>query len=55
VNKEALLADRAELLAPELRKVGLKIVQEERFYITPHGPLSNAGQAMGEEEWREAA
>jgi phage host-nuclease inhibitor protein Gam len=47
VNKEALLADRTELVATELRKVGLKIVQDERFFITPHGPA--------ESDWRKAA
>jgi phage host-nuclease inhibitor protein Gam len=53
VNKEALLADRAELLPAELKKAGLKIVQEERFFITPHGP---AGGVNAEEpEWKEAA
>jgi phage host-nuclease inhibitor protein Gam len=51
VNKEALLADRAELAAPELRKVGLKIVQDERFFITPHGPVESAAEVP----WQEAA
>jgi phage host-nuclease inhibitor protein Gam len=54
VNKEALLADRAELVAPELRKVGLKIVQEERFFLTPHGPTPGSASTP-EGEWREAA
>jgi phage host-nuclease inhibitor protein Gam len=53
VNKEALLADRAELAAAELRKVGVKIVQEERFFIAPHGPGENA--ALSGNGWEEAA
>jgi phage host-nuclease inhibitor protein Gam len=52
VNKEALLADRAELDAAELRKVGVKIVQEERFFIAPHGPSS---LASAETDWEQAA
>jgi len=36
VNKEAILANRAEFDPAELRQVGVKIVQETRFYITPH-------------------
>jgi hypothetical protein len=51
VNKEALLADRAELSPAELRQAGLKIVQEERFYIAPH----REAEAAGAEDWREAA
>ena len=51
VNKEALLADRAELSPAELRQAGLKIVQEERFYIAPHRET----EAEGDGEWREAA
>jgi phage host-nuclease inhibitor protein Gam len=54
VNKEALLADRAELVAPELRKIGIKIVQDERFFITPHGP-SPSSIASDEQDWQEAA
>ncbi len=53
VNKEALLADRAELDAVELRKVGVKIVQEERFFIAPHGPSTLPAGREG--EWEEAA
>lgn len=52
VNKEALLADRADLEAPELRKVGIKIVQDERFFITPHGPAESATADLA---WQEAA
>jgi len=51
VNKEALLADRAELSPTELRAAGLKIVQEERFYIAPHRETESASA----EEWQEAA
>jgi len=49
VNKEALLADRAELAPAELKQAGLKIVQEERFYISPHR------ETEAENEWQEAA
>jgi phage host-nuclease inhibitor protein Gam len=52
VNKEALLADRAELAPAELRKVGLKIVQEERFFISAHGAES---ASLAENDWQEAA
>jgi phage host-nuclease inhibitor protein Gam len=54
VNKEALLADRADLEPAELRKCGVKIVQEERFFIAPHGP-STLTDATHESEWKEAA
>jgi phage host-nuclease inhibitor protein Gam len=53
VNKEALLADRLELVSTELRKVGIKIVQDERFFITPHGPTESA--VASETDWQEAA
>ena len=51
VNKEALLADRADLSPAELRQAGLKIVQEERFFIAPHCEA----EAAAAEEWQEAA
>ena len=54
VNKEALLADRTEHSPAELRAVGLKIVQDERFYITPHHELENAS-APDRSDWQEAA
>jgi phage host-nuclease inhibitor protein Gam len=50
VNKEALLADRTELAPAELRQIGIKIVQDERFFIQPHGPAESA-----ETVWQEAA
>lgn len=34
VNKEAILADRHKLPADKLIKAGLRIVQDEKFYIT---------------------
>jgi phage host-nuclease inhibitor protein Gam len=52
VNKEALLADRADLSSAELRTVGLKIVQEERFYIAPHRETEGI---EADEVWQEAA
>jgi phage host-nuclease inhibitor protein Gam len=51
VNKEALLADRAELAPAELKQAGLKIVQEERFYISPHRENDTAET----HDWQEAA
>jgi phage host-nuclease inhibitor protein Gam len=51
VNKEALLADRSELSAAELKTAGLKIVQEERFFIAPHRETDAAGAG----DWQEAA
>ena len=39
LNKEALLADRRELAPEQLREAGLKILQQERFFILPHGEL----------------
>jgi len=53
VNKEALLADRAELSPVELRQAGLRIAQEERFYIAPHRSAENITQS--EMDWQEAA
>ena len=35
VNKEALLSDRQELSPAELKKVGSKVVQIDRFFIQP--------------------
>jgi phage host-nuclease inhibitor protein Gam len=47
VDKEALLADLADLSPLELRNAGLRIVQGEHFFITPHQPAEPA--------WQEAA
>jgi phage host-nuclease inhibitor protein Gam len=52
VNKEALLADRTDLSPAELRTVGLKIVQEERFYIAPHRETESID---ADDAWQEAA
>ena len=35
VNKEKLLADRARLNAEQLQEAGLKIEQDENFFIRP--------------------
>jgi phage host-nuclease inhibitor protein Gam len=53
VNKEALLADRAELATTDLRQVGIKILQDERFYITPHHATPESTQT--ENSWQDAA
>lgn len=51
VDKEALVADLAGLSPLELRNAGIKIVQGERFFITPHpGAETSADPA-----WQEAA
>lgn len=48
VNRTALLADQAHFTPDELRLVGVKIVQDEHFVITPHGQDETI-------DWREAA
>ncbi len=47
VDKEAIVADMAWLSAADLRDVGLKVVQGERFFIAAH--------KTSEPAWREAA
>jgi len=53
VNKEAILADRTHLPAEELRLAGIKIIQQERFFITPHGAAENL--PAEQPDWQEAA
>lgn len=53
VNKEALLADRVDLSPAELRQAGLRIAQEERFFIAPHRGTESTSQL--ETDWQEAA
>ncbi|HEV3270992.1 MAG TPA: host-nuclease inhibitor Gam family protein [Candidatus Methylacidiphilales bacterium] len=53
VDKEALLADLARLSPVELRDAGIKIVQGERFFITPHEQTETT--PANEPAWREAA
>lgn len=48
VNRTALLADQDHFTPDELRLVGVKIVQDERFVITPHGQEKTI-------DWQEAA
>ena len=55
VDKEALLADLADLSPIELRNAGLKIVQGERFFITPHQTSETTSAATIEPAWQEAA
>lgn len=53
VDKDAILADRDRLSAEELRLAGIKIVQSERFIITPlNGDESVSSSRPG---WQEAA
>ena len=47
VDKDALLADLAHLSPVELRNAGLRVVQGETFFITPHPQTEPA--------WQEAA
>ena len=47
VDKDALLADLADLSPVELRNAGIKVAQGESFFITPHRPAEPA--------WQEAA
>ena len=53
VDKDALLADLAGLSLVELRNAGLKIVQGERFFLTPHHETESV--ASPEPIWQEAA
>ena len=53
VNKDAILTDRATLSVDELRQVGLKILQGERFYIEPHGQSEEL--AISDPDLEEAA
>jgi hypothetical protein len=48
VNKEKILADRASLSADQLRDAGLKIEQDENFFIRPKS-------AIAEQSVKEAA
>ena len=36
VNKQAILVDREQIPPEELRSVGVKIVQEELFFVEPN-------------------
>ena len=51
VDKDALLADLADLSPVELRHAGIKIVPGERFFITPNP----ASTPEAEPAWQEAA
>ena len=53
VDKEALLADLAGLSPAELRNAGIKVVQGERFFITPHPGVETT--SASESTWQEAA
>jgi phage host-nuclease inhibitor protein Gam len=57
VDKEALLADLADLSPLELRNAGITIVQGERFFITPHAETTSHSITESESEsaWQEAA
>ncbi len=51
VDREALLADLAGLSPVELRNAGLRVVQGERFFITPHSETTSIAESV----WQEAA
>ena len=55
VDKEALLADLPRLSTVDLRDAGIRVVEGERFYITPHSEAGTAAGAPAESPWREAA
>jgi phage host-nuclease inhibitor protein Gam len=55
VDKEALLVDLAGLSPLELRNAGIKIVQGERFFITPHPNAATPSSPALEPAWQEAA
>lgn len=55
VDKDALLADLANLPPLELRNAGLRVVQGERFFITPHSHTETASTPSLEPAWQEAA
>jgi phage host-nuclease inhibitor protein Gam len=46
VNKEKILADRAQLKAEQLQEAGLKIDQDENFFLRPKSEV--AGQSVRE-------
>jgi len=53
VDKEAILADLADLSPIELRNAGIKVVQGERFFIAPHQQAEIT--SASEPAWQEAA
>jgi len=53
VDKEAILADLATLPAEDLRQVGIKVVQGERFFIEPRG--ESEASSASDDDWQEAA
>jgi phage host-nuclease inhibitor protein Gam len=55
VDKEAILADLADLSPVELRNAGIKIIQGERFFITTHPRAETASVPRAEPAWQEAA
>ena len=55
VDKEALVADLAHLSPVELRNAGLRVVQGEHFFITPHSTPETISNTTPEPAWQEAA
>ena len=55
VDKEALVADLAHLSPVELRNAGLRVVQGEHFFITPHSTPETISNPTPEPAWQEAA
>ena len=51
VDKDAIVADLARLSPVDLRAAGLRVVQGEHFFITPHPDP----EASSEPVWQEAA
>jgi len=56
VDKDALLADLADLSPTELRNAGIKVVEGERFFLTPHPHAETTSASSNPEPaWQEAA
>ena len=51
VNKQALLVDREQIPADELRAVGVRVVQDELFFVEPNiEEITNRQTVTGQEE-----
>jgi phage host-nuclease inhibitor protein Gam len=54
VDREALLADLADLSPLELRNAGMIVVQGERFFVAAHASAKTSASTL-EPSWQEAA
>ena len=55
VDKDAIVADLARLSPVDLRAAGLRVVQGEHFFITPHPSTDTLSTPTREPVWQEAA